>query len=609
MPVIAHLRTTAILLLLSTIACGSPTPELSHAGQIPTSVVWRPWDADSFAAARRERRLILVSVQASWCHWCHVMNDTTYADPQVVALLREHFVTIEVDADSRPDLAQRYARWAWPATAILTPDAEPITELRGHQPAHRFARLLEELVSELESGRPLPHREAPAVTPDPALADLAALRTLVVDQLDGFYDVGAGGWGETQKYPYAAPVEHALFRARVAGEPERLERALTTLEGHASLIDPVWGGIYQYSLRGDWEHPHYEKIAAIQAGAIHNFADAYRATGDARWLDEARRVHGYVSEFLEDPAGGFYTSQDADFGEHGTTSAVSGEDFYALSDTERRALGAPRVDRAIYANLNGMMIGAFVALYEATGDETILDEAQRAAARILEGHRVGDGFSHAEVDGAGAAPLLHLGDQVEMARALVALHEATGRYDYLEEALRTVDFLERRLSDPSGGGFFAHTVDPAAVGVFAEREKPLIDNAIAARVLLRIARITSLPHFRDTASATLRAIADADFIRGHGRKVGELALALEEMETGFAILSVVGPDVPRTRALHLSALRYYHPLRIVELGRPEQSRYPYPGEPSVYLCTHDACSLPITDPAGLSARADEFIDG
>ncbi len=605
MPVLRPAIATLALFLL---ACGSPTPELSHGGDVDTSMAWRDWTERSFADARREGRLILVSVQASWCHWCHVMNDTTYTDPRVVALLREHFVTIRVDSDARPDLAERYARWAWPATAILTPDARPVTELRGHQPARRFERLLRELVGELEAGRPIGRREAPEVMPDPALADLAALRDVVVAQLDGFYDARAGGWGRPQKYPYAAPVEHALFRARVHGEDTRLARALETLDGHAALIDPVWGGVYQYSLRGDWEHPHYEKIAAIQAGAIRTFADAFRATGDPRWAEEAERVRRYVTEFLTDPSGGFYTSQDADFGEHGTDGAIPGDRFYALGDTERRALGAPRVDRGIYANLNGMMISAFVALYQATGDEGVLRQAEAAARRILETHRVGDAFTHGPAADE-TSTIVHLGDQVEMARALLALHEATGRGELLAEARRTMDFVRRDLGDPDRGGFFAHTADPTAVGVFAERRKPLVDNAIAARVLMRLSRIDGYPALREEAARALRSVADRAFIREHGRKVGEYALALEEIAAGYAILSVVGPDVPRTRALHRSALRYFHPLRIVELGRPNRSRYPYPGEPAVYLCTKDACSLPISDPEHLDERADEFIDG
>jgi len=590
-------------------ACGGTAPEPAHAGDAARAVEWRDWNEASFAEARQDRRLILVSVQASWCHWCHVMNDTTFEDPRVVALLRERFVTIRVDSDARPDLAERYARWAWPATAILTPDAEPVTELRGHQPPRRFARLLEELSAELEAGRPIARREAATAAPDPALADLEVLRDVVRSQLDALYDEARGGWGQRQKYPYAAPVAHALFRARVHGDETQFAHALATLEGHRELIDPVWGGLYQYSLRGDWQHPHFEKITAIQAGAIQTFAQAHRMTGDARWLAEARRVYRYVADQLSAPEGGFYTSQDADFGAHGTADAVPGGEFYALDDAGRRALGAPRVDEGVYANLNGMMITALVELYEATGEAEVLARAQAAAERVLSTHRVGSAFAHGPTAGRPPA-LFHLGDQVEMARALLALYEATGEEGYLRAAEANVTFVRASLSDAGRGGFYAHTVDPAAIGVFAARRKPLVENGVAARVLLRLARISGDDTLRDDAARALRAVADRAFIREHGRKVGEYLLALEEISSAFAILSVVGPaNDPRTENLHQAALRYAHPLRLVELGRPGESRYPYPGAPAIYLCTADACSMPIDDPGMVSRRADDFIDG
>jgi hypothetical protein len=601
---------TRLLVVCLLSACGGDPSIAGHgtAQSAPAAMAWRGWEEAAFAEAARERRLILVSVQASWCHWCHVMNDTTYTDPRVVALLRERFVAIRVDSDARPDLAERYARWGWPATIVLTPDAHPVTELRGHQPARRFENLLAQLVVELDSGQPMAHRGAAPTARDPAVADLSGARAHALAQLDGLYDESAGGWGQRQKYPYAAPVEHALFRARVYGEEDRLADAIATLEGHAQLIDPVWGGVYQYSLRGDWVHPHYEKIAAVQAGAIFSFAQGHRATGDPQLLSNARRVYDYVIAQLRDPEGGFYTSQNADFGVSGVEGAMPGVEFYALDDARRRALGAPRVDRGIYANLNGQMIAAFVALYEATGDAEVLGHAIAAADRLLVTHRDADSFTHGP-RAIEASSIRHLGDQVEMARALLALYEATGDARYLAETERSVRFIQRELMDEGGGGFFAHTEDPGAVGVFAERRKPLAENGVVARTLLRLSRLTSDRALRDDAAAALRAVSDPSYVREHGRKIGDYLLALEELEAGYAILSVVGPDVAATRALHEAALRYPHPLRIVELAQPGRSRYPYPGEPAIYLCTEDACSMPISEPSALAQLADAFIGG
>ncbi len=255
---------------------------------------WEAWSKTAFERAQRERKLLLVSVQAGWCHWCHVMNATTYRDARVVALLRERFVTIRVDQDNRPDLAERYADWGWPATGLLTPEARTIVNLRGHQPVERFLALLHELVNDLDHGGGLATRQAPLPPPAPR-SDLDAARDDALSQLDEAYDPAQGGWGSPQKYPLAAPVEHALFRAHVWGERARLPKVTRTLVGYRQLIDPVQGGAFQYSLRGVWTAPHFEKIAPIQAGVMRALSQGYRASGDVALREASERVGSYVT--------------------------------------------------------------------------------------------------------------------------------------------------------------------------------------------------------------------------------------------------------------------------------------------------------------------------
>lgn len=570
---------------------------------------WATWEAASFQRAKQENRIILINVVASWCHWCHVMDEETYGDPEIAALLAEHFVTIRVDSDARPDVAERYRQWGWPATAFLTPDAQQVQALRGYKHRDEFETLLRELVAERDAGT-LAERSQPAAPPRPVDGALGPVRDVATAQLDGYFDEAMGGWGQRQKYPFPGPLEHALVRARVHGEFQWLARAELTLRNEERIIDPVWGGVYQYSLRGDWDHPHYEKITAIQAGAIENYAMMAQVTGDARWLEPARKVAGYMLGMMRAPEGGFYTSQDADLRREGQPT-VLGEAYYAMADAERRALGMPIIDRNVYADLNGLMIRGLVQLYAAIGDAEILDAAAGAADRLLRTHRTEEGaFLHGEGDD--PKGLLYLRDQATMGLGLVALYRATGDARWLAAATEVGAFMRARLEDPQHGGFYAHTEDPAAVGVFAVRRKPVEENGVAARFLVALHRHLDgdgridTP-YRRSAERALAAVGDAKTIEDEGRIIGQLLLGLEAVLEPIVDVTVVGSlDDARTRALHLAALRYPEPRAVLEVGRPGE-RYPDIGKPAVYLCTESACSTPITDPARLPALADEFL--
>ncbi len=202
-------------------------------------------------------------------------------------------------------------------------------------------------------------------------------------ELGDYYDDANGGWGKSQKAAVAADNAWALSRAR-AGERAAKEQVIFTLEKQSALIDPVWGGLYQYSAAADWTHPHFEKLMTFQAGALENYADAYALTHDPKWLALARAMRAYIDGFLTSPQGGFYATQDADLNAHDAGKRfMPGHEYYALDDAHRRALGIPRVDAHEYGKENGLAIGAYVAFWEATGDPSSLASAERAAQRVL----------------------------------------------------------------------------------------------------------------------------------------------------------------------------------------------------------------------------------
>jgi uncharacterized protein YyaL (SSP411 family) len=620
-----------LLLIASACATTAPPPAASslrstasaerdaHATREPD---YQPLTKGSFERAAIENRIIVLSVQAAWCHWCHVMNAETLQDPEVLALLGERFLIIRVDADARPDIATRYAAWGWPATALLTPSAQPIVNLRGYQTKASFSKLLRELVARQDRGEALVvARESSAPHASNANADVApelvALRDQARRQIARSYDPVQHGYGGPKKYPHVAPVEAALIATAFGGEPAMLNAALASVERYGTLLDPVDGGMFQYSVFNGWQRPHYEKIHSVQADALRVYAEVSRARRDGDALARARDIARYLLGPLRGPNGAFYANQDADVGHPGEPGHMTGAQYYALSAAARRNVRAPRIDTNVYANYNGMAIAALCALYEA-GDDGALAPAKQAYAVIERTHRAGALYRH------GVAPgeaLVHLSDQVEMGYALLALYTATGELAYRVRLIELLEATTAALLDVARMMFESHTSHEGAVGVLAEPLFSLEDNARMARLLLRAAAVTQVEGLRERAAAVLSAlapqanelliaspIASAPDLVGLRQGAGDYALALETALAPYAVLTVVGSfDDARTQALLNGARAYYHPTRLIRHDAPGEGKYPYPGEPVVYLCNDSACSMPIREPSRIAAAADTFM--
>jgi uncharacterized protein YyaL (SSP411 family) len=485
---------------------------------------WAELNADTFARAAAEGRILLIDGSAEWCHWCHVMDATTYRDPAVRRLLAERFLPVRVDIDSRPDFEERYGDWGWPATVLMTANGEEIGKHRGYMPPAVFLGVLQEAAAATPPAAMGAHAESAPLAPwteaQRSVAAAGAQRSL-----DEYWDAKQGGWGMRQKSPLYWNNAWALTQAR-GGDGRARERVLFSLAQQRKIIDPVWGGICQYSTDGDWDHPHFEKLAVYQAGAIDNYASAFGLTGDDTWLATARLVRGFVDRFLTGPDGAFYTTMDADLNAHDSDNPlVSGRDYYAKGDAARRALGVPRIDAHEYGSDNGQMIAAYVTFGEMAHDPTAIAIAERAAERISSTHGTAlGGIGHADADD---AHVLYLADNAAFGFALVRLYEATQSPKYLDEAKRIADFMLRQLEDPAGG-FLASTPDPTALGVLAVRRKPSEDNAMAIRFLAHLSRVAPAAAYKTAIARALPVVGSPEAIDEQGRMLGELLLAFEE---------------------------------------------------------------------------------
>lgn len=546
------MRTPWLLLSALIVSCAGTTPtsgvkapaaalriampadaEAGPTGAPGAPLAWATLEPATFARARAEKRLLVVDGAAEWCHWCHVMEATTYHDPEVRRVLDASFVAVKVDVDSRPDFEERYGEWGWPATVILTPDGKEVGKYRGYLRPEEFVEILKtaaSVASGAKGGSGTAADEASAEAAKPmSEAEVAAVATWTAARLDERWDAKQGSWGRPQKVPLYWDNAWALARAK-AGDATARERALFTLDRQRAIVDPVWGGICQYSTDGDWLHPHYEKLMTYQAGAIDNYAAAYSLTHDPAWLQTAQAVRAFVDRFLTSPEGGFETTMDADLNAHDTDKPyMTGRDYYAKSDADRRALGVPRVDTHEYGRENGLTIAAYVTLYEAAGDPTALVAAERAAERVLATHSTDrGGILHGPRGEGESGKLLYLADNAAFGFALARLFEATHKPAYLDAARRIASVLTGDLLDATGGGFFSSTPDPDAVGVFATRRKPFEDNVMAIRFLARMMRLAPSDAYRSAIARAIPVVASRRAIEDRGRMLGDLLLALDE---------------------------------------------------------------------------------
>ena len=478
----------------------------------PSGVAWRPWSDDLFVTAKKEKKLVVLDLVAVWCHWCHVMDEKTYGSPDVARLLGEKYIAVRVDQDARPDISARYEDWGWPATIIFAPDGRELVKRSGYIPPDGMLSLLRAVVDDPTPG--------PSVRPEPKLAAPAAgalspaLRAKLEAAYLETYDAEHGSWGFVQKFLEPASVELALIRAK-AGDERAGEMARQTLAAQRNLIDPVWGGVYQYSTGGDWKEPHFEKLALFQASNLRVYALAYGQWRDAGHLKAARDIRRYVDAFLKSPEGAFYVSQDADAvpGEHG------GE-YFALDDAARRAPGVPRVDTHLYARENGRMIDALVALWTATKEPDVLEEALTAARWVVANRSVeGGGFRHGAVDAGGP----YLVDTASMGTAFVSLWEATSDREWLDRASAAADFIAKHFALPKGAGVGYSSLATTSKVTNVPRRPNRDENLLVVRFASALARATGKSAHREMASEAMRFLASPPVATE--RPVGPILLA------------------------------------------------------------------------------------
>lgn len=483
---------------------------------------WRAWGEAAFEEARAESKPVLLAISAVWCHWCHVMDETTYSSDDVISTINRRYVPIRVDNDQRPDINARYNQGGWPTTAILTPTGD-ILKGATYVPPEQMHQLLTQVSAFYDDPEnraavaartsEMRARRETAETGVPRGAQLGEpvakpdIPDRVFSFLDANFDERYGGFGTDQKFPHTAALHFLLDRWMRTRDDRTRDIVVRTLHAMADggMYDRVHGGFYRYSTTRDFSVPHFEKMLEDLGGLLLACARAAAMFDDGSLGRIAIEVRAYLDAHLWNlDVGGYGGSQDAD------------ESYYALDAKGREALAEPYVDPTIYTSWNAETARALIIagplLSRCGADAREWTDRGVSVLETLWAKLRSDDLMYRFFDDAPHIRGL-LADQASSAWAMLTAYEASGTRHWIERAMAIVEAADA-LYATQASAYADRLDDGDASGRLGERAFPMDDNALMARVLMKLGVFTEQPRYRDRADAVLATFADA--YRGYG---------------------------------------------------------------------------------------------
>jgi uncharacterized protein YyaL (SSP411 family) len=485
-----------------------PTEYLRAGASSP--VAWQPWGEAAFRLAQELDRPILLSIGADWCHWCHVMDRETYAQPEIAAFINDHFVPIKVDRDDRPDVDARYqeaARLAldtagWPLTLFLTSDGEVVSGGATFLPEERngvpgLRSLMPRVVAFIRE-RPEEARAAAvaaqrlAAAPDLSVRSGQLSSTLAAEVLAitlGELDVIHGGFGLHAKHIPGAILTLVARRHAETGEHKLRDVLTQTLDAMArgAIHDQLGGGFFRSTTDRAWRAPNFERLDAIQAEAIVAYLLGYQATGAPRYRAIAEGVLAYTDRALARPGGGFSAGQAA--GEPGYFLWTEAEVRAAVPGPEAdllvRHFGlAGAVDRRALA----VAVDAEQLAAAASVSVDVMERRLQAAKQALLQARAARGAPAVN-------PTVYADRSALLASAYLEAYKVLGGEERLRVALDALQFLWTKARQPDGS--MAHAVRDGRVTT----DGFLDDQFAVAGAFLDAFEVTGVARHLDAARA------------------------------------------------------------------------------------------------------------
>ncbi len=619
-------------------------------------VDWYPWGEEAFRKARAENKPILLSIGYAACHWCHVMEEESFENEETAALMNELFVNIKVDREERPDVDQLYMRYVqlmtgsggWPMTVFLTPDLKPFYGGTYFPPEDRygrpgFKRLLrlisdyyrnkkDELLQNQTKLDEAIHQSLQEVNGTDLPAKDAFDRAC--EQLAQMYEPHYGGLGKAPKFPAVQALNLFLRKYNKDGEKRYLDMVMHTLKnmGQGGIYDQLGGGFARYSTDDAWLVPHFEKMLYDNAQLVQLYLDAYLITKETFFLRIVKETLAFAAREMSDPAGGFYSSFDADSeGEEGkfyvwdkneVIQLLGPEDgavfctYYGISEqgnfegknilhitAEPRELAdrfgksedqirrivqegknrlfrarqkrtPPALDDKVLLSWNALMLSAYARAFQVLRDADYERTIQRHLSFIRQNMTDGEGLFHVYKNGK-AKQAAFLDDYAYLIQALLDSYEALFDPSWLKWAVALTRHVNNRFWDEQKDGYFYTS---GKNEYLPYRLKDEYDQSVPSATgimllnMLRLYSATENPDFIEKAETLLKKYAPAFNQNPYGYASYLNALDFYLSKPDEILLVTESSSVPDSFCKVIFG--GYHPNKVVLLKDASQSSSP-----------------------------------
>jgi len=591
---------------------------------------WYPWSEEAFEKAKKEDKPILVDVGAAWCHWCHVMDEETYNDPEVVKIINENFVAIKVDRDELPDLDRELQNLVsaitgesgWPLTVFMTSDKKVFFGGTYFPPDDAygrigFKRLLKEILRIWREDRKKVNEIANATSSlSISLNTLSPEWTIIDNSISAIvanFDLENGGLQGQMKFPHPTVDELLLAYSFFTGDDVEKKLSMFTLKKmyYGGIFDQVGGGFHRYTVDNEWYVPHFEKLLIDNAELLLDYALGYEYSRDEELLDTIRMLYDFLVRDMK-IEGGFANSLDADSeGKEGYYYTWTEEEFKEAIPNEDLDYWSKFFDLIYGKEVEGRKVLRRTVEYRDLIKRYSLDKLNEIRMRLLE-------YREKNREKPFRDNNLYTHPNARIAEALFNVYPLLNKG--VNEALEIVNKLGKTITRRLGGG----------------KEGLLEDYASSTLALISAYEITGEDKYKDLAielstnlknvegyamdspsesSESLRLKALLKLSQLTEEKVdvkvydpspaftaGVLYSAMSYIK-GVAHIVVVDEKDGKAKDLHNTALTTYYPFKVVEIITEDKKDY-FPsymrsmvnynkGNTRAFVCVGNRCSMPI----------------